>query len=545
MAAFEGMEGPVDFQTLGWGVIDFLESTLAMPDGKGGMLRLSNEQARIILEFYRVEPGTLRRKYRRGVIMTPKGWGTSPMLAMLCAAEALADVVPAGYDDDGNVYGIPWRDVRTPYCQVAAVSERQTGNVWNVLLEMLREGPACDMYPGLEVFDTYVRLPVRGKIEPVTSAALSSEGEKPVFVAMDQTEAWQSSNNGIKLANAFRRNAGKVDGVTVEGPNAFTPGDGSVAENSFRDYQKIREGKSRSNGIMFVYREAPPDTELSDRDSLLRGLRYVYGDAEAWTNLERLIEEIWDTSTDPDDARRFYLNQMTQATDAWLSLPEWAACREYRSVSDLADGELVTLGFDGSRKRQKGVTDATVLHACRLGDGKLFEIRSWEQPEGPEGDEWEVPLAEVDFTVRDCFQRYHVVGFFGDPAKWESYMDTWEAEFGAQLRVKSSAAHPIQYWVSGAGVGKFVQALRRFRDAVVNRELKHAADPVTTRHVLNARRRSSRYGVSIAKASPDSPNKIDGAISATLAYECRNQAIAAGVLLDEQKPKKSKRLIRF
>lgn len=519
-----------------------------MPDGKGGPLQLTMEQARIILELYRVDIdlyGAPRRRYRRAAIMTSKGWGTSPMLAMLCAAECMADVLPIELLDDGTVIGEPWSNRRTVYGQLAAVSERQTGNSWNVLVEMLADGAACDNIPGLEIYGSYIQLPNRGKIEPITSASNTAEGEKPVFVGMDQTEAWFQSNGGKKLAAALRRNAGKVGGLTVEGPNAFTPGDDSVAEDSFKDYQLALEGKSKSKGILVVYREAPADTDLGDRDSLIRGLTYVYGDAAAWNDFDRLIEEIWDTSTDPDDARRFYLNQMTQATDAWLSTIEWMGCYQSREISDLEDGEMITLGFDGSRKREKGVTDATGLVACRVSDGKLFEVASWEQPEGPEGRDWEVPLFEVDLVVRDAFRRFKVVGFFGDPAKWESYMDTWEADFGTDLQVKAGPNHPIRYWVSGAGQSKFVQCLRRFHDAVLDKDLIHAGDPVTTRHILNSRRRSGRYGISIAKATPDSPNKIDCAIAAVLAYEARNQAIAGGVLVREQAPKKTNRLIRF
>jgi phage terminase large subunit-like protein len=548
MVAFNGLEGPVDFLTLGWGIIDWLQTNLAMPDGKGGPLRLTNEQARIILELYRVDMGPigdLRRRYRRAAIMTPKGWGTSPLLAMLTAAECLADVLPVGLDEEGNVIGEPWHTRRTVYGQVAAVSERQTGNVWNVLTEMLEDGEAINNIPGLEVYEGFIRLPYRGKIEFITSAPTSAEGEKPVIVVMDQTEAWFKSNGGKALANTLRRNAAKVGGITIEGPNAFTPGDESVAEDTFQDYQKILEGKSRSKGVLMVYREAPEDTDLSDRDSLLRGLAAVYGDAGAWNDFDRLIEEIWDTSTDPDDARRFYLNQMTQATDAWLARNEWMACYQTRADSDLADGEIVTLGFDGSRKREKGVTDATVLVACRVSDGKLFEVASWEQPDGPDAKDWEIPMSEVDLVVRDSFRRFNVVAFFGDPARWESYMDTWEADFGAQLKVKAGGNHPIRFWVSGAGLAKFIQALRRFHDAVLDKELIHAGDPVLTRHILNSRRRSTRYGLSIAKATPDSPNKIDGAIAAVLAYEARNRAIADGVLNEAQAPKKSKRLIRF
>lgn len=536
------MDGPVDFPTLGWGVLDFMESTLAMPDGKGGPLRLTSEQARIVLEFYRVDG--LRRRYRRGLIMTPKGWGTSPVLAMLCAAEALADVVPDHFDAEGQVVGVPWSDRRTPYVHVAAVSEGQTGNVWDVLLEMLRDGPARDFFPGLVIHDTVVKLPRRGEIIPVTSAFRSQEGKKPVMVAMDQTEAWVSSNGGRSFAATCRRNAGKVGGVTVEGPNAFTPGDGSVAESSFRNWERIRERKTRGEGLLVAYREAPATVDLSSRPSLLSALAEVYGDATAWVDLDRLVDEIWDLDNPIEDSRRFYLNQLTQATDAWLRRPDWTACFD-KSLSPLLDGERVALGFDGSRRRMRGISDATVLHACRLSDGKLFEIAAWEQPEGAGTDpDWEVPQKEVDMTVRNCFSRFDVAAFFADPAKWESYTDSWEADFGRKLKVRVSEKHPIQFWLSGPGQAAFVRAVRRFGDDVSSGDLLHAGDPVTSRHVLNARRRLSRHGIHIAKSSPDSPNKIDAAVSAVLAYAARNAAVSRGVEADAQKPTKSRRLVR-
>jgi len=124
-------------------------------------------------------------------------------------------------------------------------------------------------------------------------------------------------------------------------------------------------------------------------------------------------------------------------------------------------------------------------------------------------------------------------------------MDTWEADFGPKLKVKASPNHAIRFWVSGAGQSKFVHCLSRFHDAIVDKDLLHAGDPILTRHVLNSRRRSGRYGISIAKATPDSPNKIDAAIAAVLAYEARNQAVAGGALAEAQAPKKSRQLFRF
>jgi phage terminase large subunit-like protein len=63
---------------------------------------------------------------------------------------------------------------------------------------------------------------------------------------------------------------------------------------------------------------------------------------------------------------------------------------------------------------------------------------------------------------------------------------------------------------------------------VVDKELTHDGSAVLTRHVLNARRRMGRAGLSIAKEFPESPHKIDAAVAATLAWRARLDAIAAG-----------------
>src|SRR5690606_842117 len=105
-------------------------------------------------------------------------------------------------------------------------------------------------------------------------------------------------------------------------------------------------------GILFDHREAPADTDPTDRDSLHAGLAFAYGDSAdvsgGWVNLDRLIAEYWDPDTDPQDARRFYLNQITHASDSWLSQPEVAAVVDASKV--VADRDMIVLGFDGSRR---------------------------------------------------------------------------------------------------------------------------------------------------------------------------------------------------
>ncbi len=61
--------------TLGWAVLDWIEAYLAAPDRpEYEPLVLTQEQARFVLQFYRVDSTTARRKFRRAVISRPKGW---------------------------------------------------------------------------------------------------------------------------------------------------------------------------------------------------------------------------------------------------------------------------------------------------------------------------------------------------------------------------------------------------------------------------------------------------------------------------------------
>jgi hypothetical protein len=85
-----------------------------------------------------------------------------------------------------------------------------------------------------------------------------------------------------------------------------------------------------------------------------------------------------------------------------------------------------------------------------------------------------------------------------------------------------------------------VLALDEFHSAVLERRLSYtpADDRVgrkaeltltLQRHALNARRHPTRAGLQIRKEYPKSPKKIDAVMAAVLAWQCRLDAIAAGV----------------
>lgn len=536
---------PGEVPTLGFLAIDWITEYLAAPDrGEYEPFVPYPEQEDFILRFYEINPFTGKRRYRRGLLSRPRGWGKSPLLAALAILEGLGPVVPDGWDADGQPVGKPWSTVRTPFVQIAAVSEQQTKNTWAPLLEMLNNDHIFDEYPSLEPLDTFVNLP-RGRIEPITSSARSVKGNKPVFAVMDQTEEWVKANGGLNLYQKMKNNAAKIGGHFVESPNAFIPGEGSVAENSAAFAAAIREGRAKDDGLAYDHREASPDTDMGERESLIAGLRLAYGDSSGHedgcvihdppcqpghVDLDILVATIWDPSSDPQESRSDFLNQVTHASDSWLSLPEWLACAD--QSKPLVKGDVITLGFDGSRRRARGVTDATALVACRVSDGHVVPLRVWEQPEGPDGENWRVPVAEVEDAVADAFARYTVVGFYADPAKWEGVVAAWESTYGPDLQVKATRSNPVEWWMTGGRSSLVVRALEAFHSAVVENELTHNGDSILTRHIANARRRKSASGIQIHKEHPDSAKKIDAAIAAVLAWQARLDAVSAGVDTD-------------
>lgn len=501
-----------EFPSLGWDIVDWIEASLTVPDGEdqGRPLKLTNEQVSFVVRFYRLDPRTGRRVYRRGVLVRPKGWGKSPFLAGLSLAELVAPVVFDGWDAAGEPVGRPQP---TPWIQIAAVSEDSTDNTWSSLLQMVEDGSVVEQVPGIDVGITRINLPGGGKIEPVTSSAGSREGQRLTFAVPDETHLWTPTNGGVKLAATLRRNLAKMDGTSVETTNAPFLGEQSVAEATI---EACRRGGAGARGILFDHREAP-EVDLDDRRALRKALALVYGDS-SWINLDRLLDEIADPDTSPDDARRFYLNQVRAAADRAFDRDRWAELARPDTV--VPDKTPIVAGFDGSR-----FDDATALIGTVIATGFQFVLGMWEKPPGPEGEGWEVPADEVDAAVDDAFTRFRVWRLYVDPPYWESNTAAWAGRYGDK-RV-------LEWWTHRDRQIAF--ALRAYRQAMTTGELTHDGDPVMARHIGNAVRRRARARDddgkpmwTIGKPARQSPYKIDGAVAGCISWEARRDAVAAG-----------------
>ena len=78
---WRGNGSPDDFPSLGWGLLEWTHAFLPSPRDASSPLLFTNEQALGIAEWYRLDPVSGRRVYRRGYSRRAKGYGKSPVEA--------------------------------------------------------------------------------------------------------------------------------------------------------------------------------------------------------------------------------------------------------------------------------------------------------------------------------------------------------------------------------------------------------------------------------------------------------------------------------
>lgn len=526
--------------TLGWLVIGWIEAWLIQADGDhaGQPYRMTREQKNFVLFFYALDERG-RWKYRRALLRRSKGWGKSPFLAALCIVELIGPVMFTGWS--GETVRVGWDDVPVPngasrpnaWVVLAGVSETQTANTYDAIRGMIT--PALTEAYKLDVGMTRIYAGNGAKLHPITANASTQEGARPTFAVMDEVHHWTNTNGGKALAKVVRRNLAKVRGRSVVTTNAHAPAQDTVARDYFEAHLAQAEGRTRRADLLYDSREAPvlSHEEMGTEAILREALRCTYGDSW-WVDLDDLISEIYSPDTPPEDSCRFYLNQIVDAADVWVTAAEFEANyrADLRPLRTMPHGnwkkaDTVTLGFDGSR-----TDDSSALIAVRVEDGAVFLLGLWERPLGPDGNGWEVPREQVRGAVDDAFATLNVVGFYSDVAEWETDVDDWRDRYAERLLIKASTKHTVAWDMRGhqADSARAAEALHR---SIVDGDLPHCygRESAVHRHFRNARRRPGRWGVTFGKESRESPHKVDIVAAVLLARLARTHALGTGVLV--------------
>jgi hypothetical protein len=536
----------VDFPTL-WVAIDWTEAHCVVPDRdqKGQPFVHYLWQLWCTVNWYRIKPtakvGQLATAffYRRAQIVGPQKCGKGPWSASIIVAQARGPVLFAGWAAGGEVYdcadhgcgcgwvyeyrpgeamGRPWA---TPLIQLTATSDDQTDNVYDPLKAMLRYGPLSGQ---VTVGEEFTRLPNDGKIETVTSSALSRLGNPIIFALQDETQLYNDSNKLRKVAETQRRGAAGMGGRSMETTNPWDPSEDSVAQ---------RTHESKRPDVFKFYRN--PDTEPSLRHADGMGykftvarerrkvLQYVYAGSDH-VDLDGIEAEALELmEKDPGQAERFYGNRIVAGLGTWLPRETW----DTRAVpQEVAAGTQVVVGFDGS-----DVDDWTGFR-CETREGYQFT------PKFPDGRPmiWnpadypghQVPRLEVSAGLAHIVATYKVARLYADPPYWESECDAWAEEHGDTVVLRWYTRRVVQMH---AAAERLITDVRK-QDS----SFTHDGCEITAQHVGNARKSprglvlagESKSTIKYVLSKPGDGRKIDMAIPSILAHEAHGDVTSAG-----------------
>lgn len=512
--------------TLGWGIINWLAEYVNSPDGNGPFMP-TLEQARFLLWWYAVDENG-KYVYREGTLRRMKGWGKDPIVAAMALAELVGPVAFSHFDKNGNAVG---KQRHAAWVTVAAVSQDQTKNTFRLFPIMVSKKLKSTYGLKMNLFSIYAEN--GNTLEAATASPASMEGNRPTFVVQNETQWWGVGpggevNDGVEMAKMVEGNMTKVEGArTLSICNAHRPGDDTVAEQAYLNWQDILAGDAIDTGVFYDALEAPADTPVSEIPfpaedpegheagvaKLLAGLEIARGDS-VWLPLDDILMSVLSAKNDVIESRRKFLNQVNAAEESWIAPAEWDA-NHVIDLRPLTKGDRITLGFDGSLSN-----DHTALTACRVDDGAIFLIKTWV----PEHyDNQKIPREDVDAYVRSIFEKYDVVGFRADVKEFEAYVDQWGRDFRRKLKVNASPGNPVAFDMRGQQK-KFALDAERFRDAVLNREVQHDNNPVLKAHITNAHQHPTIYdAISIRKPGKESKRKIDAAVTAVLAWGIRQE----------------------
>lgn len=521
--------------SLGWDVMAWCGYWLK--DKHGKPWAFTPEQARFILWYFSVEESG-EFTYHSGVLQRLKGWGKDPLAACLSVASMFAPVVFDHWDGDRPV----GRDQPTAWIQLVAVSLQQTQNTMKIFPSLIT--PEARRRYGIQVGKRNIwGAGDERQIEAVTSSVMSIEGGRPTLIIRNETQNWNDSNGGHDMAGAIEGNAAKSEigapARMLDICNAYRPNADSVGQRMREAYESTVgvDAEFAEFGVMYDSLEAPPDAPLTltAAPSVVEAVR---GDA-VWLDAHgRIKKSIANPANSPSESRRKWYNQITAAEDSWTEPTEFDPLKDAEKV--IEPGEEIALFLDCSKS-----DDATALVGCRMSDGHVVTMGMWQRPPGKRGDGWLAPREKVDEAVTEAFEKYAVVGFFGDPAHalddetmdryWDPMFNRWHLRYRNKLRIwangtKGSAkGHSVMFDMSARDNAKaFAAAVGFTLEEIKSGDFTWDGDARLRRHVLNARRYPVQGFVSIAKDARESKNKIDLAICMVGARMVRRMLMTSG-----------------
>lgn len=352
----------------------------------------------------------------------------------------------------------------------------------------------------IKVYRDALVVPSTGSIYKATSAeAYTKEGLNPHLVVFDEVhvqpnrELWDTMENGTGA-----REEPMMLGITTAGVRTDRTGADSLCYSLYQYGVKIARGEIDDPTFFMAWWEPTLGQDADHRDpKTWREANPGYGDLVSESNFKALV-----LRTPENTFRNKRCNQWTANAVVWLPAGAWDALADpLRYVGGLPDGTPCVLAFDGSK-----TGDSTALLAVTIEEiPHVAVVGMWERD--PEDAQWRVPRAEVRLALREACARLDVREIAWDDYMWQ---DTREELEDDELPIEVYPQSPE----------RMGRATQRFYEAVVDKGFTHDGHSALARHVSHAVPKPTSQGrARIVKEKPDSPRRIDGAVTAIMGLD--------------------------
>ena len=527
--------------TLGPQVAHFIETFGVHGPGdlQGQQFHLSPEELAFLYSAYELKeddfhPGQMRRRWRHCIFCRRKGLRKSELMALVTLAEFDGPVRFSGEwaaggetSEWGYVYSpgepIACR-VTSPEIPVVATTEEQTEKlVWGVIRYIFTHTPLAARY---KVQGNVIFFNGKTKeggwlytIAPTNSDA--ADGAKPTFIPREEAHLW-TARELKDTADVLERNLIKrriADPWMMDATTIHAPGEGSVLEES------IKAVEAGARGILFDYRSASMDWDLTKEGEWLEAIKQASGDAWEWTNVEAMWD-LWKKPTASQAAfRRFQLNQGVGLERKPFTADKWDLFCDPVRTPEPDPATPILLFLDGAKTR-----DATALVAWTVEERPhCFLAGLWERSDASLREEWHVPEGEVRARVDQLMKQYLVVLLAGDSDRyWSPQLAAWEEQYGSDRVVH----FPTRMGkLMGTAIERFEEEFAAGLSRVADNQLTqwtHDGNDDMRRHMSNTvkgRRQSSPYPI-LAKESEGVAAKIDAAVACVAGFALLPAAMA-------------------
>ncbi|OBJ00367.1 hypothetical protein A5660_25070 [Mycobacterium alsense] len=444
-------------------------------DAWGEPVRLELFEKLFLIWLYEKRPDG-RYRYRRALFEVPKGNGKTSLAAWI------------------GCYQLAHQ--RSPVIPVAAASYDQAEILFGDLRSTVTESPTLSQV--MTAFEGEVQVKGGpGRAYKVAAVAGTNDGQRPSTFLADEIHEWAQGNRE-RVHLVIANGTAKRDGSLIL--NTTTPGwDLETLAGKLHTYGcAVNSGEIDDPEFLFVWWGCPAERyDLNDPAQLVAAVRDANPAADAFLNTHDVAARYHQIPL--HEFQRYHLGIWTTTAQAWLPAGAWNACAA--TDVEIPLGADVVLGFDGSFSE-----DSTALVAATVGEHPhISVIGCWERP-ARATDDWTVPIADVEETIRDACRRYHVVEIVIDPYGYRRTFQILEDEGLPVVDFPQTSQ-------------RMTPATQRFYELVANRGLSHDGDRRLSRHIGNAILKVDSRGQRIAKEHKSSTRKIDLAIAAVMAVD--------------------------